>query len=129
MNEQKKSILVLAIFMAFIAAAVFLPGLVQSFFPPTPEAQLGAITHEVERLVYKGELDQGQGNELNTKIEAAQRMMLDKGNTTAACNLLQAFINQVQAYINAGTLPATKGQFLIGTANNVIGQLSSGAFS
>ena len=128
MNKQKKSILVLAIFMAFIAAAVFLPGLVQSFFPPTPKAQLDAITHEVERLVNKGELDQGQGYELNTIIETAQRMLI-KANRTEACDLLQAFINQVQAYINAGTLPATKGQFLIGTANNVISQLSSGSFS
>ena len=128
MNKQKKSILVLAIFMAFIAAAVFLPGLVQSFFPPTPKAQLDAITHEVERLVNKGELDQGQGYELNTIIETAQRMLI-KANGTEACDLLQAFINQVQAYINAGTLLATKGQFLIGTANNVISQLSSGSFS
>lgn len=128
MKEPKKPILVLAIFMAFIAAAAFLPGLVQSFFPPTPKAQLDAITHEVERLVCKGELDQGQGYELNTKIEAAQRM-LNKADRTAACDLLQAFIKQVQAYINAGTLLATKGQFLIGTANNVISQLSSGAFS
>jgi hypothetical protein len=128
MKEQKKSILVLAIFMAFIAAAVFLPGLVQSFFPPTPKAQLDAITHEVESLVNKGELDQGQGYELNTIIETAQRMLI-KANRTEACDLLQAFINQVQAYINAGKLPATKGQFLIGTANNVISQLSSGSFS
>ena len=128
MNEQKKSILVLAIFMAFIAATAFLPGLVQSFFPPTPKAQLDAITHEVERLVNKGDLDRGQGYELNTKIEAVQKM-LNEADRTAACNLLQAFVNQVQAYINAGTLPATKGQFLIGTANNVISQLSSGSFS
>ena len=128
MNEQKKSILLLAIFMAFIAVAVFFPGLVQAFFPPTPKAQLDAITHEVERLVNKGELDQGQGYELNKIIETAQRMLI-KANRTEACDLLQAFINQVQAYINAGTLPATKGQFLIGTANNVISQLSSGSFS
>lgn len=129
MKEEKNSILVLAIFMAFIAT-VFLPALVQSYYyPPTPEEQIDAIIHEVEKLVNKGVLDQGQGNELNTKIEAAQRMMLDKGNTTAACNLLQKFINQVQAYINAGTLPATKGKFLIGTANDVISQLRSGSFS
>ena len=124
MRKQQKLVSVSAISMAFFATTVFLPGLVQSFyFPPAPEYQIDTIIHEVKELVNKGVLSEGQGSALNTIIGEAQKMILDKENTTAACNLLQDFINQVQAYINAGTLPATKGELLIGTANDVISQL------
>jgi hypothetical protein len=124
MRKQKKLVSVSAIFMAFIAATVFLPGLVQAFFfPPAPEYQIETIIHEVEDFVGKGVLSEVQGSALNTIVGEAQKIILDKENTTTACNLLQDFINQVQAYINAGTLAATKGQFLIGSANELISQL------
>lgn len=124
MKKQQKLVSVSAISMAFIATTVFLPGLVQSFyFPPAPEYQIDTIIHEVENLVTKNVLSKGQGSMLTTIIGEAQKMILDKGNATIACNLLQDFISQVQAYISAGTLPATKGEFLIDSANDLISQL------
>ena len=54
------------------------------------------ILEDVENLIDRGVLNQGQGNALIAKLKTAEKM-LNKGNTTAACNQLQAFINQVQA--------------------------------
>jgi hypothetical protein len=70
-----------------------------------------------------GVLTKDQGTVLKTIVGEAQKIILDKNKTTKACNLLRNFIIQVQAYINTGVLAATKGQILIGSANEVIGQL------
>lgn len=122
--KQRKLVSVSSISMVFIATTVFLPGLVQPFyFPPAPEFQIDNLIHEVENLVTTGFLTQAQGSALNTVIRESQKMLLDKGNTTLAANLLQKFISQVQALIDAGTLSATKGEFLIDTANDVITQI------
>ena len=50
---------------------------------------------------------------------------LDRGNATAAINLLAAFINEVEALVQAGLLTATDGQLLTDVAQNVIDQLLS----
>ena len=60
---------------------------------------------------------------LVAKLDEAMQK-LNEENNRAASNLLQAFINQVQAYINAGILSATEGQNLIDAANSVISQIS-----
>ena len=130
MRKQPKLVSVSAISMAFIATTLFLPGLVQAFyFPPTPQEQVNTIIHEVEKLVNKGVLSEGEGHALNGIVREAQTLILDKEDPTTACSLLQDFISQVQAHITAGTLSAAKGEFLIGTANEVITQLRSGSFS
>ena len=124
MRKQQKVLSMAAVSMAIIVTTVFLPSLVQSFFfPPAPDYQIETIIHEVEDLVTKGVLTEGQGNALNTIAGEAQKTILDIGDTATACNLLQDFINQVQAYINTGALPATRGDFLITAANDLISQL------
>ena len=110
--------------MAFIAAMMFFPGLVRSFyFPPAPEYQIGTIISELENLVNKGMLSEGQANSLSTIIKDAQKAILSEGEAATACSLLQNFISQIRTYIHAGTLPAAKGKFLIDSAKDVISQL------
>ena len=110
--------------MAFIAAMMFFPGLVQSFyFPPAPEYQIDTIINELESLVINGMLSEGQASMLNAIIKDAQKAILSGGDAAAACSLLQNFISQIRAYIHAGTLPAAKGKFLIDSANDAISQL------
>lgn len=122
--KQQKLASMSSISMIFIATTVFLPGLVQSFyFPPAPEYQIDNIIHEVENLVTAGVLTEAQGSKLKKIVRESQKMILEKGNTTIACNLLQKFICQVRAYIDAETLSTTKGGFLIDSADDVITQL------
>jgi hypothetical protein len=80
------------------------------------------ILDDIEDLTDTGVLNQGQGNALIAKLEAAERMF-NEGNTMAACNELQAFINQLEAYVRAGILSVEEGQSLIGAANSMISQL------
>jgi len=89
----------------------------------TPVEQIQQITTNVHDLVDSGMLNQGQGDALVAKLDEAMQK-LNEENNRAASNLLQAFINQVQAYINAGILSATEGQNLIDAANSVISQIS-----
>jgi hypothetical protein len=84
----------------------------------TPQQVINLIIDDVEELVNTGVLNSGQGNSLISKLQAAIAA-LNQGNTTAACNELQAFINQVNALISAGVLTPAQGQPLIGAANDL----------
>jgi uncharacterized repeat protein (TIGR01451 family) len=55
---------------------------------------------------------------LNAKLDAALSAIAN-GQTNVACNKLNDFISQVQAYINNGTLTSAQGQPLIDSAKNV----------
>ena len=83
------------------------------------------LTDAVRDLVTAGILNQGQGNSLISKLEVA-REELDKGNDIAAMNLLLAFINQVQAFVNTGRLTEFEGQPLIDAANAIVAQILAG---
>jgi probable HAF family extracellular repeat protein len=91
--------------------------------PPTPAEQITALTSAVTTLATAGTVNQGQANALLAKLDAITRQ-LNKGNKTAAINLLQAFINQVHALVNAGIIPASAGQTLIDAAQKLITELS-----
>ena len=73
----------------------------------------------LQDLVESGVLNQGQGIALIAKLDAALAQ-LDKGNEIAAMNQLQAFTNQVNAFINAGILSPAEGQPLIDAAQAII---------
>jgi len=83
------------------------------------------LIERVTALQTIGVLNQGQANSLKAKLEAAMRQ-LDKGNTNPAMNELRAFINQVNALMNAKILSATQGQSLINSANNLITRITNG---
>jgi hypothetical protein len=101
----------------------------------TPQDATQDLITQVQALVDAGVLNQGQGNALEAKLEAAIMsldkgndnaklgaaiMSLDKGNDNEAINQLNAFINQVNAFINGGILSPAEGDVLIAAANNII---------
>ena len=88
----------------------------------TPQQATQSLINNVNSLVAQGVLDQGEGNSLTSKLQAAIKQM-DNGNGNAARNKLQAFINQVIDLKNSGTLTAAQAQALTDAANNLITHL------
>jgi len=70
----------------------------------------------VEALITAGTLTQNQGAGLIDKLEEVSAK-LDSGESGAACNQLNAFINQVNSFIKNRSLTQTQGQALIEAAN------------
>ncbi len=87
-----------------------------------PVNELEKLVDEAEKLADEGVLNQGEANALNSKLGAALKS-LEMGNTETACNQLQAFINQVNAFIFSAILTEEQGQPLINAATNVISQV------
>ena len=85
---------------------------------------MAVVTNAVEELLETEVLNEGQATALLATLEAAAKQLVN-GNSTAAANLLQAFINQVQALVNAGILTPQEGQALIDLAQNAIDQLNA----
>jgi probable HAF family extracellular repeat protein len=90
--------------------------------PPTPVEQVESILNDVDDLIDAGVLDPGHATSFIQKLDNIEKL-LDKGNTKAACNLLGAFVNQVEAAIHAGQLTVDQGQPLIDAASSLIDQL------
>lgn len=85
---------------------------------------INVLTHvqkiqQIITMVQNLNLDQGQANSLIVKLNAATKN-LNNGNTKAATNELNAFINEVGADIKSGKLSSNEGQALIDAANAVI---------
>lgn len=90
----------------------------------TPDGQIQIINTEVANFVQAGILNGGQGEALGAKLDAAA-LQLNKDNTGAAVNLLQAFINQAEAMVKAGKITTAQGNVLINAANATINQLEN----
>ncbi|MDQ3396509.1 MAG: ExeM/NucH family extracellular endonuclease, partial [Deinococcota bacterium] len=83
---------------------------------------LGFIANDVRALCQAGALNHGQCTSLSSKLDNARRS-LDRGNNRAAANGLNAFANEVQAFLRAGRLTPEQGQPLIAMARAVAGEL------
>ncbi|PWT94311.1 MAG: hypothetical protein C5B55_02930 [Blastocatellia bacterium] len=88
----------------------------------TPAEGLSNLISQIQGLVSAGVLNQGQGNSLIVKLEAAQASIAS-GNSNAACNQVGAFINEVDALIKSGRLTSAQGLQLIGEAETILGGL------
>jgi len=88
----------------------------------SPREQILALRATVDDLVTAQVLNKGQGQTLLTKLDGALQN-LERGNSTAAANQLQAFVNQVKAFHKTAKLTAAQAQPLIDTATSVIDQL------
>jgi hypothetical protein len=89
-----------------------------------PDAQRGIqrLLTEVAELVTQGTLNQGQGNALSSKLREALQQ-LERGNTRPAANQINAFINQVNAFVRSRKLTPQQGQSLIDAATSILGQM------
>ena len=85
--------------------------------------QIQTIVGKVDSLVKDEILEQGNGNALTSKLEAAEQQS-NRGNPKTAINSLQAFINQVNAFVKSRKLTPEIGQLLIDSANRMIAQLT-----
>ena len=88
----------------------------------TPEEMVENIIDEIEELINTGELDENNASSLIAKLENVIDK-IDKNNIIPAINQLEAFINQVNAYVNAEILTEEQGQSLITAAEELIAEL------
>jgi hypothetical protein len=74
------------------------------------QQQAALLIAQVNDLVSGGVLNEGNGNALTVKLNAAMAS-LNAGNVTAGVNQLHAFINQVNALLRSGKLTAAQAPF------------------
>lgn len=89
---------------------------------PPPEEQIGAIIDAIVDLVDNEILNNGQGTALISKLDNVLSL-LAKGKTTPGCNLLNAFINQVTAFVEIGALTPEDGESLTLLTNSASSQI------
>jgi hypothetical protein len=75
------------------------------------------------QLVDDGFLSQGQGNALIVKLEKGLDRRVDD-RLKPAINALDAFSNQVDAFVRGGVLSPEDGQDLFDQMNNIVELLS-----
>jgi hypothetical protein len=94
-----------------------------SFFPSmsssltehvlTPAQALALIINKVASLKSAGALNGGQANSLTVELNHAIDS-LNKPNKSTACNQLNSFVNEVNAYVQGGTLTQAQAALLLG---------------
>jgi uncharacterized repeat protein (TIGR03803 family) len=89
----------------------------------SPQANITWLIGRVEGLIGDGTLKLGQGKSLVGKLELAL-YMLEYGNTKKAITMLEAFIQEVQAFRNAGILEEPVADQLIAIARAAIASLA-----
>src|SRR2546428_12996569 len=88
--------------------------------PAVPPAQrIAFLQHHVARLVTNGALNDGQGKALGVKLEGALGKLAD-GETEPAMNKVVAFVNQVEAFRDAGILSEGQSASLLDIARDVV---------
>ncbi|HEX6911291.1 MAG TPA: DNA/RNA non-specific endonuclease, partial [Longimicrobium sp.] len=90
----------------------------------TPSQGTGTLAGAVDALAGAGALSRGNANALNAKLRAAQQS-LGNGQNGAAVNQLNAFVNQVQALVQSGHLPAADGASLVAAAERIQASIAS----
>lgn len=89
----------------------------------TPPELVEALQVQVHELMQAGAPSQGNGRALLAKLEAAHRA-LARGDIQAAVGALNAFVNQVAAFVSTGALTPAQGQSLNDAAQAILVDLS-----
>ncbi|MGA9189848.1 MAG: hypothetical protein WB014_15090 [Methanosarcina sp.] len=90
----------------------------------TPMQKIDQMVDSVQNMVTSGLLNQEEENALKAKHDTITQN-LNAGNTLASINGLNAFINQINAYIKNGVLSQAEEQAFIDEANSVIDALKT----
>ena len=80
----------------------------------TPAQAIPAIITKIEGLEGAGVLNKGQANSLIVKLQHAIDSLNSKPDQPTACNQLQAFVNEVNAYVSSGKLTPAQADTLLG---------------
>jgi phospholipase/lecithinase/hemolysin len=79
------------------------------------------LKDQVVRLTAAGVLNAGQSNALLSKLDGAHRELADRKPKTAV-NKVQAFANQVSAFVRTGQLSIEQAELLLVGADGIIAQ-------
>ena len=80
----------------------------------TPAQAIPNVITTVQGLQAAGVLNGGQANSLIVKLNHAIDSLNSKPDQPTACNQLQAFVNEVNAYVSAGILTQAQADTLLG---------------
>lgn len=80
----------------------------------TPSQGISQVIDTIDNLNAAGVLNDGQTNSLVKKLEHAITSLALKPNQPTACNQLQAFVNEVNAFVNSGILTPAQADSLLG---------------
>jgi endonuclease G len=84
----------------------------------TPTA-VGTLSDMIDQLVARGVISTGNGNSLNSKLDAASKQ-LALGNGAAAANQVRAFSNEISALVKSGRLASAQAKGLEALATRII---------
>ncbi len=88
------------------------------YVPLTPQQQAEILIDEVQELAEDGLLNQGEANALTVKLDHVVKHLAED-KTKTACNVLGAFVNQVQSLVDEGTLLPDEAQPLLEGAASI----------
>ncbi|HEU4970809.1 MAG TPA: hypothetical protein VFT35_02595 [Gaiellaceae bacterium] len=80
----------------------------------TPAQAIPAVITTIEGLETAGVLNHGQANSFIVKLNHAIDSLNSKPDQPTACNQLQAFVNEVNAYVQSGKLTQAQADSLLG---------------
>jgi hypothetical protein len=80
----------------------------------TPAQAIPNVIATINGLKAGGVLNGGQANSLIVKLNHAIDSLTTKPDQPTACNQLQAFVNEVNAYVNGGKLTPAQADSLLG---------------
>jgi hypothetical protein len=80
----------------------------------SPAQAIPSVITKIEGLEAAGVLNGGQANSLIVKLNHAIDSLNSKPNQATACNQLQAFVNEINAYVSAGILMPAQADTLLG---------------
>jgi len=86
--------------------------------------QVDLLIADVEALVAAGALNGGQGNALSVKLQGALAKLAAE-QPAVAVNKLQAFVNQLNAFVQGGVLTAEEAAPLLDAAAVLLAQLGA----
>ena len=91
----------------------------------TPAQAIPNVITTIQSLRTAGVLNGGQANSLIVKLNHAIDSLNSKPGKPPGCNQLQAFVNEVNAYVSAGTLTQAQADSLLGGPLGVLAIMAS----
>jgi hypothetical protein len=91
----------------------------------TPAQAIPNVITTIQGLQTAGVLNGGQANSLVVKLNHAIGSLNSKPGQPTACNQLQAFVNEVNAYVSAGTLTQAEADTVLGGPLGVLAIMAS----
>ena len=91
----------------------------------SPADQIEGISDVIQQLADNGQINNGQFNALTQKLAAALDEIESgtKNSNNTAVNKIRAFQNQVNAFVNSGTITSDEGDLLNGLADALAASL------